>query len=98
VTLAEELFPSDGAGRWSDPRPALLSIKAGRNLNRILHALAAHIGQIGLGSTERYPLLTPERFRKDLDKLSPSQGERKWGQNKDLMQFGSLKQLDGKSG
>jgi hypothetical protein len=29
-----------------------------------------YIGQVGLGSTDRYLSLTPERFRTQLDKLS----------------------------
>lgn len=57
------------------------------DLNRMLPALAAYMGQVGLGSTERYLLMTPERFRKELDKLSPTQGNGRWRDNKGLMKF-----------
>jgi integrase/recombinase XerD len=39
-------------------------IRNGADLNRMLPALAAYMGQVGLGSTEQYLSLTPERFRK----------------------------------
>jgi integrase len=42
------------------------------DLDRMLPALAVYMGQAGLASTERYLYLTPERFRTDLEKLSPS--------------------------
>ncbi|HKR85739.1 MAG TPA: hypothetical protein VJS37_16390 [Terriglobales bacterium] len=48
-------------------------------------ALSASIGQVGLGSTYRY--LTPERFRVQLDKLSPQEGKRRWRDNPALMRF-----------
>ena len=38
-------------------------IRDGADLNRLLPALAAYMGQVGLGSTDKYLLLTPERFR-----------------------------------
>jgi len=62
-------------------------IEKGLDLNRMLPALAAYMGQSGLGSTERYLSLTPERFRKDLNKLSPSNGRGDWHRDKDLMKF-----------
>ena len=34
----------------------------GADLNRMLPALAAYMGQVGLDSTERYLSMTPERF------------------------------------
>lgn len=37
-------------------------IKEGKDLNRMLPALSAYIGQVGLISTERYLSLTPERL------------------------------------
>jgi integrase/recombinase XerD len=57
------------------------------DLNRMLPALAAYLGQAGIGSTERYLSLTPERFRKQLDKLSPMRGRRRWRDDKALMKF-----------
>jgi integrase/recombinase XerD len=62
-------------------------IRNGADLNRMLPALAAYMGQVGLGSTERYLSLTPERFRKELDKLSPDRGKGRWRNDKVLMEF-----------
>jgi integrase/recombinase XerD len=62
-------------------------IEDGVDLNRMLPALAAYMGQVGLGSTERYLSMTPERFRKDLDKLSPLRGRGQWCSDPDLLQF-----------
>ncbi len=44
----------------------------GISLDQMMPALAAYMGQTGLGSTERYLLLTPERFKRNLEKLSPT--------------------------
>lgn len=57
------------------------------DLNRMLPALAAYMGQVGLGSTERYLQMTPERFRKNVNKLSPGRGNGHWRDNKALMEF-----------
>ena len=62
-------------------------IKNGADMNRMLPALSAYMGQVGLASTERYLFLTPERFRKELDKLSPQRGKRHWRENPSLMKF-----------
>jgi integrase/recombinase XerD len=62
-------------------------IRNGADLNRMLPALAAYMGQIGLGATERYLALTPERFRKDLEKLSPTRNRKHWRNDKALMAF-----------
>lgn len=62
-------------------------IEDGVDLNRMLPALAAYMGQMGLGSTERYLFMTPERFRKDLDKLSPMRGKGQWSGDVELMRF-----------
>jgi integrase/recombinase XerD len=62
--------------------------KQGANMNRLLPALAAYIGQVGLGSTERYLSMTPERFRKQLVKLSPQRRrKRRWREDPVLMKF-----------
>jgi integrase/recombinase XerD len=53
----------------------------------MIPALSAYIGQVGLGSTYRYLNLTPERFRSQLDKLSPRRGKRRWRDNPALMRF-----------
>jgi integrase/recombinase XerD len=62
-------------------------IRNGDDLNRMLPALAAYMGQAGMGSTERYLSMTPERFRKELNKLSPDRREGHWRNNKILMDF-----------
>src|ERR1035437_2192592 len=62
-------------------------IRDGADLNRMLPALAAYMGQVGLGSTERYLLLAPERFRKHLDKLSSPRCGGNWRDDKRLMSF-----------
>ena len=62
-------------------------IKQGADLNRMLPALAAYMGQVGLGSTERYLSMTPERFRGQLVLLSPQRRKRRWRDNAALMRF-----------
>lgn len=62
-------------------------IHDGTDLNRMLPALAAYMGQVGLGSTESYLLLAPERFRKHLDKLSSPQCAGNWRDDERLMSF-----------
>ena len=57
------------------------------DMNRMLPALSAYLGQVGLGSTERYLSMTPERFRKQLVKLSPQRRKRRWRDNPSLMKF-----------
>ena len=62
-------------------------IKHGADLNRMVPALSAYMGLVGLASTYRYLNLTPERFREQLDKLSPRRGKRHWRDNPALMRF-----------
>lgn len=62
-------------------------IKHGADLNRMIPALSAYIGQVGLGSTYRYLNLTPERFRPQLDRLSPRRSKKRWRNNPALMKF-----------
>lgn len=62
-------------------------IKSGLDLNRMLPALAAYIGNVGLQSTDQYLALTPERFRKELQKLSPQRGRKRWRDDPALMKF-----------
>lgn len=62
-------------------------IKRGADLNRMIPALSAYIGQVGLGSTDRYLALTPERFRAQLDKLSPRRCKKRWRDNPALIEF-----------
>jgi integrase/recombinase XerD len=62
-------------------------IKQGADLSRMLPALAAYMGQVGLGSTERYLSMTPERFRRQLLLLSPQRRKKRWRDNAALMKF-----------
>lgn len=62
-------------------------IKSGDDLNRMLPALAAYMGLVGLTATERYIALTPERFRKELNKLSPERINWHWREDAQLMKF-----------
>lgn len=62
-------------------------IRNGADLNRMLPALSAYMGQVGLTSTARYFYMTPNRFRKELNKLSPAKGKRHWRENSSLMRF-----------
>jgi integrase len=62
-------------------------IRNGKDLNRMLPALAAYMGQVGLGGTERYLSMTPERFREHLNSLSSARGKTHWRSDKRLMKF-----------
>jgi integrase/recombinase XerD len=61
--------------------------KHGADLSRMIPALSAYMGQQDLGSAERYLALNPERFRVQLDKLSPIRGKRRWRDDGALMRF-----------
>ena len=62
-------------------------LKHGADLNRMIPALSAYMGQHDLGAAERYLRLTPERFRTQLDKLSPKRAKKRWRDNAALMKF-----------
>jgi integrase/recombinase XerD len=61
--------------------------KAGLDLRTMAPALSAYMGQVGLTSTERYLRLTPERFRRELDILSPRYPHSRWRDDAALMKF-----------
>jgi integrase/recombinase XerD len=61
-------------------------IRSNTDLNRMLPALAAYMG-MKLVTSERYFYLTPERFRKHLNKLSPPSHKGHWRNNPELMTF-----------
>jgi integrase/recombinase XerD len=65
-------------GAWS---------KAGVDLRGMVPALSAYMGLVGLSSTERYLRLTPERFRHQLNLLSPRRGHSRWSDDAALMKF-----------
>ncbi len=62
-------------------------IKEGADLNRMLPALSAYMGLAGVVSTQRFLFLTPERFKRELDKLSPLKGRKHWRDDPALMKF-----------
>jgi integrase/recombinase XerD len=62
-------------------------IRSSTDLNRMLPALAVYMGLVGLTSTERYLYMTPERFKKSLDKLSPRGRKYHWRNDEKLMDF-----------
>jgi hypothetical protein len=49
----------------------------GVDLNRVFPSPAAYMGQAGLGLTERFLFMTPGRFREDLNKFRPTNGNRR---------------------
>jgi hypothetical protein len=53
----------------------------------MIAALSAYMGQHDLGAAERYLRLTPERFRAQLDKLSPKRSSKRWRDDAALMKF-----------
>jgi integrase/recombinase XerD len=62
-------------------------IRNGADLNRMLPALAVYLGHAGLSSTQKYLSMTPERFRKELNKLSPIRNKKRWRDDEVLMNF-----------
>lgn len=61
--------------------------KAGVDLRGMIPALSAYLGLVGLTSTERYLRLTPERFRRHLNLLSPRKSHGHWRDDEHLMSF-----------
>ena len=61
--------------------------KHGAEMNRMIPALSVYMGQHDLGAAERYLRLTPERFRTQLNKLSPMRAKRRWRDDAALMKF-----------
>ncbi len=66
-------------------------IKSGSNLHEMLPALSAYMGYSSLMKAEQFLDFAPERFRLDLEKLSPSTSGPEWSANASLMRF--LRQL-----
>lgn len=62
-------------------------IRKKEDLNLMLPALAAYMGNVGLESTERYLQLTPQRFQNALNKLSPQGSHARWRGDSALMEF-----------
>jgi integrase/recombinase XerD len=62
-------------------------IKQGQNLNRMLPALAAYMGQAGLGATGSYLRMTPERLKASLNLLSPNIVRTSWHGDPALLKY-----------
>ena len=62
-------------------------IREGKDLNRMLPALSAYMGLTGLMNSERFLAFAPNRFRQELDELSPSRKRRPWREDPVLMRF-----------
>jgi integrase/recombinase XerD len=60
---------------------------SGADLNRLLPALSTYMGNASLTAANEYLALTPERFRKELKKLSPKRGRGRWRDDPALMRF-----------
>jgi len=61
--------------------------KHGANLNRMIPALSVYMGYLNLSSAARFLYFTPERFRTQLDKLSPRRKNSHWRDDPALMKF-----------
>ena len=57
------------------------------DLNKLLPALAVYMGHSRLCGTQKYLSMTPDRFRKQLNKLSPSHRRGGWRKDSNLIAF-----------
>jgi integrase/recombinase XerD len=62
-------------------------IREGADLNRMMPALSAYMGYSCFDSTQRLLRITPERFKRELDALSPCKPRKHWRDNPVLMRF-----------
>jgi site-specific recombinase XerD len=62
-------------------------IRRKEDLNLMLPALGAYMGNVELESTERYFRLTPQRFHSALNKLSPRRSHARWQDDSALLEF-----------
>lgn len=62
-------------------------IRAGKDLNNLLPALSTYMGYSRLTKAEAFLAYVPDRFRDDLNKISPRKGGRKWSDDQNLMSF-----------
>jgi hypothetical protein len=56
-------------------------------ISTAIPALSVYMGYMNLSAAARFLTLTPERFRAQLNKLSPRQGKRHWRDDAALMHF-----------
>lgn len=62
-------------------------IKQGADLNRMIPALSTYMGYPELAATEKYLAFAPERFREQLNQLSPTKRKKHWRNDRELMSF-----------
>jgi integrase/recombinase XerD len=62
-------------------------MRTGADLNRLLPSLAVYMGHANLHTTQKYLFMSPQRFRKELDKLSPIHRKGRWRDDKEVMEF-----------
>ena len=62
-------------------------VRQGAKLNVLLPALSTYMGYANLTKAEQFLTYVPERFRKDLHKLSPAIGLKHWRNEPELMKF-----------
>ena len=66
-------------------------IRNGADLNRLLPALSVYMGHGGLYAAQKYLVMTPERFRSQLNKLTSVRRKGHWKEDRELIAFlGSL--------
>lgn len=57
------------------------------DLNRLIPALSTYMGYRSLTTAEQFLAYVPNRFKQDLQKLSPSKGRKRWCADAKLMAF-----------
>jgi integrase/recombinase XerD len=62
-------------------------LRHGADMNRMMPALAAYLGQVGLDSTGRYLKLSQDRFKTQLSILCRTKTKKHWRDNAALMRF-----------
>jgi integrase/recombinase XerD len=62
-------------------------LKQDADLNQLLPALSAYMGFTGFSASQRFLLMTPERFNRELDALSPYKARKHWRDDPALMRF-----------
>jgi hypothetical protein len=58
-----------------------------KDLTLLLPGLGTYMGNVGLESAERYLQLTPQRFQRALNKLSPQKARTRWRDDPALVKF-----------
>jgi integrase len=62
-------------------------IRRGDDLNRLVPALSTYMGYRNLTTAEQFLAYVPNRFKRDLQKLSPAKGRKAWAKDKELIAF-----------